>query len=732
MARLPIAVWLPLAWTLLLTLRQGTGALDYHAGLALAPVMGLCAGHLRLADERRPGPWLVLALGPWLLLLGAGLWVPNCARLYGSGFYVLGPLASVLVGAGWAQIAGWLPRWRTAGFYALVLASTVPPLWAFLSGPQVFAYHGLVGFVAGAIYEDAVAIEPAYVLFRVLDLGLWLPVLLLPHPRAWRADARARLLAVISMSAVGVAFARAGPERWRVTSAQIEAEVLPVRVVLPGWVVHLPAGPRWRWAPAVVRDDVAFRAWQLGRFFGRTPAQTVHVYLYPSAAAKRAWMGADKVDLAKPWLAQVHMTVPDYGASVLAHELAHVYAATLTSSPLGLPGRVGLPFDALLVEGVAMAAEWPVTDGLDLHDWAAAMRRLNLAPSLEQLLAPGGFLGQPGPRAYTLAGSFVRWLYERDPEVVGRLYASGDVEQATGRPLAELAQAWAAALDRRPLSDELLARARLRFEPAGLFERPCALAVGRCARDASRLWASGEGAKAAATWRRLLDALPTPQDPDLLAAWASVSVADQGALSTLEQVLARPNVGTEAPGLNRTQRAQLQLMLGDLRLQAGERQTARRHWQAIEPAVLSSAGQRALGLRLLLTADRARPAELDLVRTVLAAGSGPVDPEVRLTQGMADLPTSPAERAAVRYLWGRHQLFRRGPEAAAEALRASLTEAEAKADQQRAETLRLLALHDARRGVCPSDRTQRWWLAEVLERCHWAHARLTVQPQRVP
>ena len=104
-------------------------------------------------------------------------------------------------------------------------------------------------------------------------------------------------------------------------------------------------------------DDVAFRAWHLGRFFGRTPRQPVHVFLYPSAAAKHAWMGADKVDLAKPWLGQVHLTMPEYGDSVLAHELAHTYAASLTRSPIGLPGRLGLPYDALLVEGVAMAAE---------------------------------------------------------------------------------------------------------------------------------------------------------------------------------------------------------------------------------------------------------------------------------------------------------------------------------------------------------------------------------------
>ena len=69
------------------------------------------------------------------------------------------------------------------------------------------------------------------------------------------------------------------------------------------------------------------------------------------------------------------MVLPEFGASVLKHELAHVFAAGLTDSPLGVPLRHGLVPDALLIEGVAMAAEWPLHEGLDLHQWAAAMRR---------------------------------------------------------------------------------------------------------------------------------------------------------------------------------------------------------------------------------------------------------------------------------------------------------------------------------------------------------------------
>ena len=80
------------------------GALDYHASLALAPVVGLGAMTLALQPLpllRRVG-WTVAL--PLLVLLAGSLFVPNCNRVYGLEFYALGPLCSAFVGIGWARL----------------------------------------------------------------------------------------------------------------------------------------------------------------------------------------------------------------------------------------------------------------------------------------------------------------------------------------------------------------------------------------------------------------------------------------------------------------------------------------------------------------------------------------------------------------------------------------------------------------------------------------------------
>lgn len=154
-----------------------------------------------------------------------------------------------------------------------------------------------------------------------------------------------------------------------------------------------------------VAEDAAFRFQSLYTWFGGAPTP-IDLYLYRDSAQKRRLMGADRVDMAKPWLRQVNMVLPEYGASVLTHELAHVFAVQFAPAPFGVPMRFGVLPDALLIEGVAVAAEWPLRNGLDPHQWARAMRQLGLAPKLQLLMSPTGFFGQSSERAYTLVSSF--------------------------------------------------------------------------------------------------------------------------------------------------------------------------------------------------------------------------------------------------------------------------------------------------------------------------------------
>ncbi len=734
--RLPVL--LPTLVAVALTLVPGLGTLDYHACLALAPLVGLCAGHLALRISR-PTEWVALLLGPLAVLCLAALWVPNCNLAYGLRFYVLGPLGSALVGAAWGRLAHRLPLrkcWQVLAFYAIVLASLVRPALHFYHHPQVFAFHGLVGWLAGALYEDAVTVRWSYVAFRLVEVALWGPLLVLPlDPRRWRQDRRVSALLGLALTAAVVGEQRAGPEHWRVTTDQVIADALPIGLDVaaekgvPALRLHLASARKFQPFLMLAAEDAAFRAFQLRQWFGVAPPGPLGLFLYPDADSKRTWMGAERVDMAKPWLRQVHMVMPEYGASVLTHELAHVYASAFGPQPFGVPLRHGVLPDAVLIEGVAVAAEWPVRAGLDPHQWARAMRQLGLAPDLRELLSPVGFFGQSSDRAYTLAGSWLRWLAEtRGMAVVRRLYATADVQAATGQPFDTLAKDWGSFVDDprlHPLTADDLERAKARFERPGLFQQPCALEVGRCGDRAVRWWRTGQDAQAETTWRSLVAHVQAasggPPDPELQLAWAvSMQRIGRGdaALQMLEGLLALPEASTATvgPALNRLQRAQVWIELGDLLAQQGRVADARAAWLRAARLPIVEAMLRTLEVKRALTAT---PAGVRAVQRLLAAGAPPGPSEPVIDALHLELP----DDAVATYLWARLHFLRDPQSGAVQALaHLQLTDL----PWTRREVERLLALDDARHGRCEDVATRAalwqpiaWWRAEFLERCAW-------------
>ena len=118
--------------------------LGYEFSLALAVVASLATGHIaaaypaRVRDQLAPFPgarWTVarlylvctsyglsLLLVPLILISLNALRVRNCDPLEGVGFYIMGPVASVLVTSAWGRGLGLsLPRQRSASISWVLL-----------------------------------------------------------------------------------------------------------------------------------------------------------------------------------------------------------------------------------------------------------------------------------------------------------------------------------------------------------------------------------------------------------------------------------------------------------------------------------------------------------------------------------------------------------------------------------------------------------------------------------
>ena len=732
----------------------GLGAFDYHLALAVAaPTAWAVANEVAAVAARRALPvWWRLALallGPLAVAAIAAPWAPSCNVVDSLAWWAIGPFGAAAWGAGaGAVIAIALPaRWVTrGGVVALAtllvfLASCAPGAWWFLAHPQVFGYGPPIGRIAGALFEDAVAVGWPDAAYRLLDVGLAAPVLgLLWAVRGaglpWRATSL-RLLArtgapiwpavAVAVLSVAVGQSRARDERWRVDDADM-AMALTETLVVTGdrgqtlAKLHTAGTPRLRYANKLVAADVAFRYKQLRQWFGHD-IDDLQLFVWPDAATKRRWTGAHRVEMAKPWLRQIHVVLPDYGASILAHEMAHVFAAGWTPGPLGVPLRHGLIPDAMAIEGVAVAAEWPLRGGLDPHQWARAARQLGKAPPLEAMLSPAGFFRQNTELSYTLAGSLFRYIGAAyGHTVLARAYRDGDVAAATGLDRMELLGNWAAYVDdakRNPLTDADVERARARFAPPGVFDRPCALAVGRCHDRAAALHAGGNDGQAAALLAGLAAQLSAVA-PVELATTVSVRVAEAAAGHPRAAAVALAQWAAALPAsgphqLNQLQRATLTALLGDLWWHAGDLHQASTQWLQALKAPFDEATLRTLQVKLALAAV---PEARDTMAHVLTAGGTVGDTAAILAELHRQLPEHPL----ATYLWARWQLRETGDAPALPLLR--IAEAQLAALPQVArEARRTIALALARRHDCagldalPLADQPVGFVAEMRERC---------------
>ena len=718
--------WVPTAVAVALACLR-LAAFDYHFALAVAPVSCVAASLMArsgLAQRRALGlDWVVLVAGPLAVAALVAAWQPSCGLADGAALWLLGPIAASLWGAAAGALAALAPKpsSQRLTLVGLMIGAAVPCAAHFLTSPQIDAYAPQVGHIAGALYEDAVAATWRDVAYRLADLGWILPLLAVVRLATrldlpWslgtvhlllRSRGAVRWSAVVAVSAVGIAAHQAGPQRWRI-AAHAYATPLPIRsVVADNGTVHVtifgPRGPKWRQPLAQLQHDVAFRYQQLAKWFGH-PITGVHLYAWPDAGTKRAWTGAHKVEMAKPWLRQIHMVLPEYGSTTLTHELAHVFAAVWADNPLGVPLKHGLVPDALTIEGMAVAAEWPLRAELDPHGWARAARQLGKAPSLDQLASPTGFLRLNPDLAYTLAGSLLRYIGQTcGRAALARAYAHGELAVGCPVPLPQVLLGWAAFVDdpkRAHLTPSDLERARARFEPPGLFDRPCALAVGRCSDRAAGQHLAGNDRAAADLWATLVQRLPIADwralDPAVAAHWhiANASAGDaQTAAVALQNWLDSQQARPVSHRPNPLATASVLSVVGDLDWQSGQLLAAQLAWSKAQRAPLDEASQRTLEVKQALAQV---PAAHRTLASVLCVGGAFEPPEPVLADLRQSLPTHPL----ATWLWARRMLRYGQSAPALAAIESALPAMRLAYPLVYREALRTVALAWARRGDC--------------------------------
>ena len=573
---------------------ESAAAIGLTSGLAAAALVldALRTGALRapldparaagpLADfaARVPGWWFGLLGPPALALALNAARVKNCDPKLGLAFWVAIPAVSVVVGAALAFGAAAVAR-STAARAALVLAVVVADAaflaWRLAWWPPIHGHTLLAGWFAGSLYDEALSLPGHLWWWRALVLSA-VAVGLLALEAAWRVRGRRPLgpvpgLVLLCAAALAVQARDARRHGLFLDSDTVQRRLGAV-VETPHFRIHYDPGQLGAEAVRELAADAEFRYAELGAYLGTDPVawagRPIGAYIYPDAESQQKLMGARRTYVARPWTHEMHLRWEGEGDTGLAHELAHLFTAPFGGGPLRLATWGGVLINLGLVEGIALAADWPA-EPLDAHGSSAALRRAGVAPDLRHLFDPAGFWTQPAGKAYTMMGSFVRWLV--DTHGIARfqsVYRDGDFDAAYGRSVEALIAEWEGFLDAQPLSSDAVAWAVARYDRPSIWEKTCARTVAELNRKAQAAEGRQDWKTALQLRQRLRELQPKNAGQIYEIALLTARAGDRpAALALLAELGARPSL--DAP-----LRAKVRESEADLRWEGGERAAAR-------------------------------------------------------------------------------------------------------------------------------------------------------------
>ncbi|MEQ9495799.1 MAG: tetratricopeptide repeat protein [Deltaproteobacteria bacterium] len=571
-------------------------------------------------------------------------WVAQpCDPEEGLAFVVLVAGGNAVMGTALGVAGGALAYRRGVPFLAIT-ATLLAFLFAALSRlyeqPQIFVYSAPFGYWPGSIYDEELAVDPRLVGFRVYSTLLAFTILatarlFIDRRTLLVTTQRLPLLTLLGAVTLGLLTYRAHDAGdalgFDLDRRSIEQRLSHVERT-EHFVIHIDPTVTSTQA-RLIREDHEFRYAQLEAFFGGGPDGTIKSFVYRDTQQKAALMGAGRTQVARPWEREIHLNGFDFPHRVVKHELAHVFAGRIASGPFKVPTTSVVFVNIGIVEGIAVAADWRVNE-LTVHGWTRAMKELDLLPDLRRGLDVAGFWSLSSSRAYTAAGSFVRYLIDTyGMEKFAVLYRDNDFDRAYGRSLDGLVTEWEGFVERLPLSPDDLLIAEHRFRRPSIFQKVCAHRAANLASSGYAKLGSGDVDGGIEDLEALVRYAPGSTRP-LLAISAALATK-----SRLDEAEAYAQRALDADGTTEKSRALAKETLGALAWRRGRLEDARGRFEEVLRLHLSTPSDRLQSARLHALE---RPPEVQAVlRAYLTQGLSPAAALVRLGALVRSYPDDP-------------------------------------------------------------------------------------------
>lgn len=625
--------------------------------------------------------WILAVLGSWMS--------PACERSEGYALLALGSGLGVVLAALVTESVMTLrsaipalervPRWAVG--VLVPLGPIAVGLHGLYASPSVFAYSEFLGYFAGPLYDRVEYRFDTLLTYRAISLMLAASCALLIRKEAkarWAGGACLALYSGLRLS--GDLFGH------ETSAASLSRALNGSAAWGPCTVRYAPDKTRRTEAELVAREcSVHLR--EVSEYFGVEAPGRVTVHLFASVAEKAIWTGAGRTYVAKPWRDEVYVHASGYPHPVLRHELAHVVAARFGRGPFKIAGALaGLIPDPGRIEGFAVAAAPSESSDGTLAEWARAQLDQGAMPPLGRLFQ-FGFYGESSARAYGAAGAFVAFLHEQyGASTLRAWYAGAKLESLTKKSLSELEESFHDALKQENVPAVVRNAARERYSTPAVLERVCPHAVDRALAEAQEICSldprlAEREVERAAAW-----------DPGAKgeALWLSDCFLRTGDSAHASAILSPKS--EDAPWV----REEKTEKNADLDWLGGERERALAAYLALVERATSSAGLRALDLKIwaLTTAQGSR--EEELIRDALAARAEPLQVVSLIAERREDGPP----RFLEEYLLGRAlKALGQGTEAGRAFQRARTLQAPSFELLQENERSLILSLCEARRAA---------------------------------
>lgn len=531
---------------------------------------------------------------------------------------------------------------------AALVAFLFYALYRLYAEPQIFIFSLPFGYWPGSLYDEDLEVSGALWIFRGYTVLVMLALVSVARMFADRKSLvvtplRPRVTALIGsliLSFAAITVGRSGESLGiSLTRETIERE-LSRHIQTQHFDLYIAPTISTEQAE-LLKEDHELRFRQLARFFERAPARRIKSFVYASERQKQRLMGAAATQISRPWANEIHINGFNVPHPVLKHELAHVFAGELAKGPFKVPASFVVFVNIGVVEGIAVAADWPANE-LTVEGWSRAMRALGMAPDLTRSLDPIGFWGIASARAYTIAGAFVRYLIERyGMPRFAKLYASNSFVEAYERPLKDLVKEWEAHIDQLELPARELSIAEHRFKRPGIFQKVCAHKAANLAREGYQRLSSGDIEGAIARLEELVSYSPINVQPLLdISAELSRHGLSEEARRYAKRALATPQITKKSA-------AEAEELIAGIDWRSGEVERARRGYEEVLALHIASSVDR-LQIARLSALDPDRPGTEVLRPLLLGELDGP-----KALVKLGALTRAHPDDALARYLYGR-------------------------------------------------------------------------------